>query len=128
MGANLYEIIGIVSYQPLPRLNLVAKAFYSEQGLDTGTGLSPEPNYGGNVLKPYTTRVSEYGNQVGQGNTTHLLHGDLTATYQLKHNLWLDAKQILRHQTSNTPTVGNGTEAFSSLTVRWNLPHRLNEF
>ncbi|GAA3952608.1 hypothetical protein [Hymenobacter algoricola] len=129
MGSNLYEIIGIVSYQPLPRLNVVAKAFYSEQGLDNATpDPASQPNYGGNVLKPYTTRVSEYGNSVGQGNTTRLLHGDLTATYQLHHNLWLDAKQIVRRQTSATPALGNGTEAFSSVTVRWNIAQRLHEF
>ncbi|RYU83835.1 hypothetical protein [Hymenobacter persicinus] len=126
MGANLYEIVGIVSYQPLPRLNVVAKGFFSEQGLDTAYG--PGTNYGGNVLNSYNTRVADYGNRVGQGNTTHLLHADLTATYQLKHNLWLDAKQIVRHQTANAGTLGNGTEAFSSFTVRWNLPQRLNEF
>jgi hypothetical protein len=132
MGANLYEIIGIVSYQPLPRLNVVAKAFYSEQGQDvliTGPdGKTRLSNYGSNVLYTYDTRVSEYGNRVGQGNTTHLLHGDLTATYQLYHNLWIDAKQIVRRQTSATPALGNGTEAFSSVTLRWNIAQRLNEF
>ena len=36
MGANLTEVLGVLSYQPLPRLMLVAKAIYTEQGLDYG--------------------------------------------------------------------------------------------
>ena len=36
MGANLTEVLGVLSYQPLPRLMLVGKAFYTEQGLDYG--------------------------------------------------------------------------------------------
>ncbi|UOQ73876.1 capsule assembly Wzi family protein [Hymenobacter cellulosilyticus] len=128
MGANLYELLGVLSYQPLPRLNLVGKAFYTKQGLDNVAGVDPQPNYGGNVLKPYTTRVTEYGNSVGQGNTTNLLHADLTASYMLKHNLWLDAKQIVRYQTGNEGAAGNGTEAFTSVSLRWNMPQRLHEF
>jgi hypothetical protein len=128
MGANLYEMLGVVSYQPLPRLNLVAKAFYTKQGLDNAPTVDPEPNYGGNVLKPYTTRVQEYGNSVGQGNTTQLVHADLTASYMVKHNLWLDAKQIVRHQTGAATATGNGTEAFTSVSLRWNIAQRLHEF
>ncbi|MCB2378915.1 hypothetical protein LGH70_15040 [Hymenobacter sp. BT635] len=128
MGANLYEILGIVSYQPLPRLNVVAKGFYTKQGLDNVPAVDPELNYGGNVLKSYTTRISEYGNSVGQGNATQLLHGDLTASYMVKHNLWLDAKQIVRRQTGAATAIGNGTEAFFSVALRWNIAQRLHEF
>ncbi|WP_082016949.1 hypothetical protein [Hymenobacter sp. DG25B] len=134
MGANLWEILGIVSYQPLPRLMLVGKGFFSEQGLNTTISpdfppYTPIPiNYGGNVLLPYTTRVQEYGNRVGQGNTTHLFHGDLTATYQLRHNLFIDATQIVRHQTSQIATPLAGTEAYSALSLRWNIAQRVHEF
>ncbi|GAA4000789.1 hypothetical protein GCM10022408_09910 [Hymenobacter fastidiosus] len=132
MGANLYEIIGIVSYQPLPRLNVVAKGFYSKQGQDVllsnPDGTTSLSNYGGSVLKSYNTRVQDFDNRVGQGNTTNLLHGDLTATYQVHHNLWLDAKQIIRRQTGDAGALGNGTEAFSSVSVRWNIAQRLHEF
>ncbi|TGE26195.1 hypothetical protein E5K02_15400 [Hymenobacter metallicola] len=128
MGANLYELLGIVSYQPLPRLNVVAKAFYVKQGLDLENKDVEAQNYGSNVLKTYNTRVQEYGNTVGQGNTTKLAHLDLTASYQVKHNLWLDAKQIVRRQTGTVEAVGNGTETFASVSLRWNIAQRLHEF
>ncbi len=123
MGANLYEVLGIVSYQPLPRLNLVAKTFFTTQGRDTaGT------NFGTNVLYDYNTRLQDFDNRIAQGVNTRYFHGDLTATYQIKHNLWIDAKQIVRRQTSRELPSLNNTTAITSLAVRWNIAQRLHEF
>ena len=128
MGANLYEVLGVLSYQPIPRLQLVGKAFYSLQGQDRQIRPDSLVNYGGNVLISYNTRTpeQEYGNTVGQGNRTRLLHLDFTATYQPRHNLWLDAKLIVRRQS----TTDNGTinTVFPSLALRWNIAQRLHEF
>jgi hypothetical protein len=146
MGANLTEILGILSYQPLPRLSLVAKAFYTKQGLDFVYSQVGQPtlfsNYGSNPLQPYNNRPldasgrpREYGYRVGDGNTSHLFHGDLTATYQPRLNLYLDASVIVRHQSINQPInypaggfVGNGTEVYPSVALRWNIAQRLHEF
>lgn len=128
MGANLTEVLGVLSYQPLPRLMLVGKAIYTEQGLDLTNADTPGQNYGGNVLKSYNTRVSEYGNRVGQGNKSRLLHTDFTATYQPRLNLFLDAKLIARHQTYFLTPAANVNEVYASLAVRWNIAQRLHEF
>jgi hypothetical protein len=128
MGANLAEILGVLSYQPLPRLMLVGKAFYSEQGLDPNNADVAGANYGGNVLKSYNTRVAEYGNHVGQGNKSRLLHADFTATYQPRLNLFLDAKLIARHQTYSLTPALNGNEVYASVALRWNIAQRLHEF
>ncbi|SMB87289.1 hypothetical protein SAMN00120144_1529 [Hymenobacter roseosalivarius DSM 11622] len=123
MGANLYEVLGIMSYQPLPRLNVVAKTIFTTQGRDTaGT------NFGTNVLYDYNSRAQEFGNVTGQGINTRYFHGDLTASYQIKHNLWIDAKQIVRRQTSREMPSLNNTAAITSLAVRWNIAQRLHEF
>ncbi|WP_151089273.1 capsule assembly Wzi family protein [Hymenobacter baengnokdamensis] len=146
MGANLAEILAVLSYQPLPRLNLVAKAFYTKQGLDftyspVGQPV-PHSDYGSNPLQPYNNRpldaagkLIEYGYRVGDGNTSHLLHTDLTATYQPRLNLFIDATLIVRHQSINQPitypnggAIGNGTEVYPSVALRWNIAQRLNEF
>jgi hypothetical protein len=133
MGANLTEVLGILSYQPLPRLNLVAKAFYTVQGVDAQApgGAATLSNYGGNVLLPYTTRPMEYGNRTGQGDKNRLFHADFTATYQPRLNLFLDATLIARHQTLDQPTyygAVSGNEVYASLAVRWNIAQRLHEF
>ena len=128
MGANVAEILGVLSYQPLPRLMLVGKAFYSEQGRDATAQDVAGQNNGGNVLKSYNTRVSEYGNRVGQGNKSRLLHGDFTATYQPRLNLFLDAKLIARQQTYSLTPALDGSEVYASLALRWNIAQRLHEF
>ncbi|MBC6992267.1 hypothetical protein [Hymenobacter sp. BT491] len=138
MGANLYELLGIVSYQPIPRLNLVAKGFLSTQGNDiTSLNGVPLTNFGSNVLLPYTNRprdangnILEAGFFTGDGVKTHLIHADLTATYQARHNVWVDAKLIMRRVTGTDPNVGNLTnsDVFPSLGVRWNIAQRVHEF
>ena len=122
IGANLYELIGIVRYQPIPRLNLTAKAIATRYGQDTDS-----LNYGGNVLLPYTSRVSAYGNEIGQGVTTNQLFMDLTATFQLRHNVFLDLKQIVRRSDSEVNTLDNNTY-YTSFAFRWNIPQRVHEF
>lgn len=149
MGANLTEVVGVLSYQPLPRLNLVAKAFYTEQGLDygydaagnvitvgpislnaPGTPITPGTiaNYGGNPITPYNSHPTDYGNTTGQGNKSRLLHTDFTATYQPRLNLFLDAKLIARHQTYSLTPAADGNEVYASLALRWNIAQRLHEF
>ncbi|WP_161889030.1 hypothetical protein [Pontibacter russatus] len=122
MGANLYELIGIVRYQPIPRLHLTAKAIATRYGQDTDS-----LNYGGNVLLPYTSRVSGYGNEIGQGVTTNQLFLDLTASFQLRHNMFLDLKQVVRRADAELNTFDNNTY-FTSFAFRWNIPQRLHEF
>ena len=150
MGANLTEVLGVLSYQPLPRLHVVAKAFYTEQGLDYGydaagqvittgplvglDGLGNQittgriANYGGNPLLPYTPHPMDYGNRTGQGNKSRLLHTDFTATYQPRLNLFLDAKLIARQQTYSLTPAANVNEVYASLALRWNIAQRLHEF
>jgi hypothetical protein len=133
MGANLTELLGVLSYQPLPRLNLVGKFFYTVQGVDAqGPGdAATRTNYGSNPLLSYNTRPMEYGNRTGQGDKNRLLHADFTATYQPRLNLFLDATLIARHQTLNQPTyygAVSGNEVYASLAVRWNIAQRLHEF
>ena len=150
MGANLTEVLGVLSYQPLPRLHVVAKAIYTEQGLDYGYDAGGQiitvapivsadglgnpittgriANYGGNPLIPYTFHPMDYGNRTGQGNKSRLLHTDFTATYQPRLNLFLDAKLIARHQTYSLTPAANVNEVYASLALRWNIAQRLHEF
>lgn len=131
MGANLWELIGIASYQPLPRLNVVAKGFLVKQGLDPAGPDSALTNYGNDVLRSYTTRPTEYGYKVGAGLTSYLFHGDLTATWQAAHNLWLDGKLVYRRRTFDGPVAPYFTAdggMLASVALRWNIAQRLHEF
>ena len=128
MGANLTEVLAVLSYQPLPRLMLVAKGIYTRQGLDTFNAAGQPINYGGNPILPYYPHPADYGNHVGQGNESRLLHTDFTATYQPRLNVFLDAKLVARHQTYSLTPAANGNEVYASLALRWNIAQRLHEF
>jgi len=123
LGANFRELIFILRHQPSPRFNVTAKLFLIQKGED---GV-PGDNFGGNIFKDYTTRPSEYGNQVGQGIRADLIFGDFTASYQLRHNLFIDFKQVVRRYRSDNPDLNN-TLVFSQFGIRLNIQQRLQEF
>lgn len=122
LGANFKETIGILRYQPIPRLSITGKVIYATYGLD-GTNT----NWGKDILKDYNTREQEYGNFIGQGIASSLMFMDFTTTYQLKHNVFVDLKLISREQKSDEPTLANKSTIYS-FAFRWNIAQRLQEF
>ncbi len=122
LGANFTELIAIVRYQPIPRLNLNAKVINITVGRD-GAG----ENWGSNILKDNGTRQQTYNNQIGQGNSNTILMVNMTASYMLKHNLFLDACHIIRNSKSNLSFYNTNT-SITSLALRWNIPQRLYDF
>jgi hypothetical protein len=122
LGANFNELVAIVRYQPLPKLNLTAKMIMATVGRD-GTN----ENYGSNVLKDYTTRQSEYGNFIGQGHRNDITFLDASASYMLKHNLFLELRQTVRKSECDLAFYNTNT-SLTSLGLRWNIPARTYEF
>jgi hypothetical protein len=122
LGANFKEYIGIMRYQPHPRLNLTGKLILVKTGRDP-----VGENYGGDILKINTTRTQEYGNTIGQGVANDILYGSFTASWQFKHNLFIDATGIFRDSQSDDASYNNNA-TITSLAVRWNIAQRLYEF
>lgn len=122
LGSNFNELIGIVRYQPIPRLNLVAKATYVDIGRD-----GEDENWGSDILKASQTREQEYGNTIGQGNSNKIVSLYMTASYMLKHNLFLDASQVIRQSKCDLEFYNNNT-SITSVALRWNIPQRLYDF
>ncbi|HEY0652160.1 MAG TPA: hypothetical protein VGD65_03490 [Chryseosolibacter sp.] len=126
LGANFTEMIGVLRYQPIPKLYLTAKLFLVEIGRDT---VGAYTNYGSDITKLNSNRVpnKEIGNEQGQGFLNTIMYGNLTASYQLKHNLFIDASLIIRKSESEIPFYNNKS-TISSLALRWNIPQRHYEF
>ena len=122
IGANFKEWIGIIRYQPIPKLSLAGKIIAANYGLD-----EPDTNYGKEILKDYTTRESEQDNFTGQGIATDLLFADFTASYMLWHNTFIDAKVIYRNQDS-ADNVYDQKSTIYSISFRWNIAPRVQEF
>ena len=122
IGANFFEAIGIVRYQPINKLSLTTKLIYADYGTDR-TG----ENFGGNILLNNRTREMDFGNEIGQGVANELLFFDFTATYHWKHNFFIDLKHIYRNNANELFLEDEQTN-FTSMSVRWNIPQRLHEF
>jgi len=122
MGANFKEYIGTFRYQPLPRLQIIGKGFIVNTGRDR-----VGENWGSNIFLNYETREQDYNNRVGQGLKTNLYFADLRVSYQLRHNLFLEAGQLLRRYDSEEDANDTNT-SFTRLTLRLNIAPRLHDF
>lgn len=126
LGANFTEMVGVLRYQPLGRLNVTAKLFLIDIGRDT---VGAYTNYGSNIIKLNSNRVpnKELGNTQGQGYANTILYGSFTASFQLKHNLFIDAALTIR-KSESVVTFYNNNSNITSLALRWNIPQRSYEF
>lgn len=122
LGANLYEVAGLVRCQPMGRLFLVAKLVHTVTGRDDGT-----TNYGGDMLKDNRTRQQDFGNKLAQGYRNTIVFGSASASYQLAHNLFIDTTVTLRNSQSALAYFNNNA-TITSVALRWNIPQRLYEF
>ena len=87
LGANFRETVGIVRYQPIPRLHMQALLFFQYYGKDP----DGDANFGGDLLKNRTqSSTGLFGNVIGQGVAQTVSMGTLQATYMVRHNLYLD--------------------------------------
>lgn len=118
LGGNFMEGLGIVRYQR-KRLsgNLIAGVMMY------GADSSPDINYGGNILKDYTSRFRDEGNFIGQGRKTVVTYADLRASYMIRHNVFLEGRFLYRFQDSQY-RPNSYTEQVASFALRWNMPYQ----
>lgn len=121
LGANFREFIAILRAQPLPKLNIVAKLMYYEQGLD-----SSGRNMGNNILLPYTSRPREYAFKIGSGSLAKCLLGSITASYEFLPNAFFDINATVRRfRQVNQPAFDSN---IFSTGIRLNIGRREFEF
>lgn len=101
LGANFSEIVAIARYS-FSNIELRLKGSYVEIGYDT-SGL----NYGQNIYLSYDDRVSDYGNETGQGLNTKVTWLQGTASYLLnqKTRLCVFADLSYRHSTNTKQDI-----------------------
>lgn len=122
LGANFKEFILAGRYQPINKLTVIGKIIRSTFGEDEN-GL----NNGGNLLLSTDDRLGNLGNTIGQGVATTNTYLELTGSYMLLQNLFVDLKNIYRKFDS--ATAGRSSNSFiTMLSLRWNLPQRHHEF
>ncbi|WP_127131014.1 hypothetical protein [Pseudoflavitalea rhizosphaerae] len=117
LGANFVEAIGIVRYQPIPKLTTSARLILWKQGVDTANS-----NVGSDIFKMYTTRSSDYGYKLPAGPRATGVNAQLLVSYELKENLFVDGSVLVRRLSSDVITERNSS--YFTLGLRLNMNRR----
>lgn len=123
LGANFKEVILSARYQPVNKLYLTGKFIRSNYGTDPENG----PSFGGDLFRNTDDRPGDLGNNTGQGVENVLTYLEVSGSYMLLHNVFLDGRIIYR----NLEVVPESTKVSSvvpMVSLRWNLPTRQHEF
>lgn len=117
LGSNFNEFIGIINYQPAPRMHANFRAIYYVKGLNP-----VGENVGANPFDLYTTRSDNYGYFIGGGDKIKVLNANLRLGYEFRENLFLEANYLFRKQTAVDPIN------MFSIGLRWNAPVRKYDY
>ncbi|WP_456376008.1 gliding motility protein RemB [Lutibacter sp.] len=103
-GSNFRETIGIARYTK-GRWFANAKIIFGQKGFDFDNGTDTF-SYGGNVFEDNDNRASDYGNEIGQGNSASIFIGDLQVGYLVNPatNLKLFGGLTFRNFNPDAPT------------------------
>ena len=119
LGGNFREFIGILKFQPVPKIHLYGRLLYYVQGLDTAGR-----NFGSNPMRDYRSRDRDFGYKIGSGNRATCLNATFVASYELKENLFIEATALHRRfKTAVASPLARNTSMLS-IGVRWNLGRR----
>jgi hypothetical protein len=124
-GANFFELIGILRYQPAYKWVIELKCIYNRQGLD-----SAGENFGSNVLSNYDTRPRDYSFYIGSGIPATVVNSTAYLSYQLKENLFLEGTIMYRIYTVADPTAGTTKTSSTMYTfgIRLNMFRRQYDY
>ncbi|MBP6732653.1 MAG: hypothetical protein KA149_11375 [Chitinophagales bacterium] len=134
LGANFYEFLLNVRYQPIPRLSFNAKYIMARVGGDSLIA-GDLTNYGSNILAGTGFGGSEVtrdlGNQIGQGTKGTINYFQLLTSYQAWHNIYFDLELLYRSRSTvksvYNPQVSSSSFIFN-VGVRMNLSYKRYEF
>jgi len=119
LGAGFAQVIGTVSYQPMPRWNIDAKVMYYKQGIDTNGS-----NNGSNLLLDYSSHSSEYGIHLINGPESTCTLFSLHTSYELMPRLYIDLSGTYRKFVTEAAIEPENKNLFFSAGIRLNLARK----
>ncbi|MES2702960.1 MAG: hypothetical protein V4649_09990 [Bacteroidota bacterium] len=93
LGSGFVKATGVIKYQPLRKLFLMARATVYMRGNDTGS-----MNLGNDIFKPYTSVPPQYqyGVQMINGPKSMCRMLNVSASYQVRPNVFVDLGGVYR--------------------------------
>jgi hypothetical protein len=122
-GANFTEFVARFVAQPWPKFTVSGTAILSNYGTDEADSI----NWGKEVMKSYIDRQQDYNNEIGQGLSTNFTYADLTLSYQIMHNMFIDVRGVYR-DVVNEQAARNRNTTHLSLGFRWNMARATYDF
>lgn len=116
LGANFSEVIVKLRYQPFQKFVLNARYIYSIVGRDNNS------NTGGDILITNTSRESNFNNQLHQGAKSKISHIDLSLSYELYQNLYLDG--FVKIRSDENITLEDINTSYFGTGIRYNISNR----
>jgi len=112
-------------YQPAPKWELLAKAMFWKQGLDTGSR-----SFGSNIFLPNVTppRQGDYGYVIVSGIESSTTFLSLLLSYELKENLFIEGSVTNRKFDVPSNTFPSTSTTIVAFGIRWNMHRREFEF
>ncbi|WP_132052965.1 hypothetical protein [Pseudocnuella soli] len=120
IGANFQEVMGVLRYQPIPRLTLNARGMYYFQGRDSSAA-----SFGSNIFLPNSPQFRDgkvYGFNIGSGLRTDVAMALFNVSYELKQNMFLEAGATIRNEKPEGRAARKTT--IVSAGFRWNMGRR----
>ena len=125
LGANFFEFLTIVRYQPAYKWNFEGKLTYFKQGLD-----SAGENFGSNPFENYNNRPRDYGFGIGSGIPANCVNLSALLSYEWKENLFLEGSVMYRNYSVSDPTNTYHSASSTTFTagVRINMFRRQYDY
>lgn len=131
LGANFYEFIFSLRYQPIDKWTISIKYMAARVGDDTINPVTQQlTNYGGDILQyngAGTLVTNQYGNHLGQGAKGTISYFQFLTSYEIWHNINFDLEMTYRGKNSivsvNNPNPSGDTFIFQ-VGVRVNMAYK----
>ena len=116
LGSNFQEFLGIVRYKPHPKISILNKLMYAQKGDNTDS-----LNFGGDIFADQNTYISEFGNELLQGNEKAIIHNQFVFSYMPWHNIFIDAIYQFRSETYDLLVAEKPLTHYAGLHFRMNI-------
>ena len=115
LGSNFREGVFRAVFKPryIAGFTLIHTTMIAMKGFDPYLN---GPNYGGNILRSYNTRVQDDHVLMYQGEFARIINTKTQILYELMHNMWLTLNAQYRGQSG----FQKGHEYYFSLGWKWN--------
>jgi hypothetical protein len=122
LGANFTEGIFMVRYQPAPKWYVNFNTIMFKKGVD-----SANVNFGGNILRRYTDRLSDNGFAQNAGRALKGAILNFGISYEARENIYIDFS-VLHRRFTYADNVGSTNTTLLSAGVRINMYKRQYDY